>query len=146
MAFQDFDDLARVGLKRAPVHESAVFIRSEAPTGKTATTSLRFSQDLIDKAGWHPGQHRLKLQIDPVDRVLRLTPTKTGGYKLIDPRSGSPFVKFSVAPGMPLTRRACQATDVVVAAGDMLLVLPQEVDLLGHQASQLTSAAQGGRP
>lgn len=56
MAFESFDDLARVGLKRASMRAARVVVKSEFSERQRPQTVFRFSDDLVELAGWLPGQ------------------------------------------------------------------------------------------
>ena len=52
MAFESFDDLARVGLKRTAMKAAHVVVKSEFSERERPQTVFRFSDDLVERAGW----------------------------------------------------------------------------------------------
>lgn len=129
MAFESFDDLARVGLKRASMGQARVLVKSEFKNGARTQTVFRFSDDIVEKAGWTPGEDRIELSIDRSDLAIRARRTVCGGYKLIGNGSARPYLKFTAARGMPVTDEPAEATDVVVVGGEVMFVLPTGVRL-----------------
>lgn len=129
MAFESFDDLARVGLKRASMKAARVIVKSEFNERQRAQTVFRFSDDLIERAGWVPGIDRIELLIDRTDMAIRARKVAAGGYKLIGNGSARPYLKFTAARGMPIADEAAEAADVVVVGGELMFVLPEGVRL-----------------
>jgi len=129
MAFESFDDLARVGLKRAAMKAARVVVKSEFSDRQRAQTIFRFSDDLVERAGWVPGEDRIELMIDRADMAIRARKVAAGGYKLIGNGSARPYLKFTAARGMPIADEASEATDVVVVGGELMFVLPEGVRL-----------------
>lgn len=129
MAFESFDDLARVGLKRASMKAARVIVKSEFNERQRAQTVFRFSDDLIERAGWVPGIDRIELLIDRTDMAIRARKVAAGGYKLIGNGSARPYLKFTAARGMPVSDEASEAVDVVVVGGEIMFVLPSTVRL-----------------
>lgn len=129
MAFESFDDLARVGLKRASMKAARVIVKSEFSERQRPQTVFRFSDDLVERAGWVPGHDRIELLIDRNDMAIRARKVDVGGYKLIGNGSARPYVKFTAARGMPVADEAAEASDVVVVAGEIMFVLPEGVRL-----------------
>lgn len=129
MAFESFDDLARAGLKRAAMKAARVMVKSEFSTRQRPQTVFRFADDLVERAGWKPGEDRIELMIDRADMAIRARRVPAGGYKLIGNGSARPYLKFTAARGMPVADEAAEATDVVVVGGELMFVLPQGVRL-----------------
>lgn len=129
MAFESFDDLARVGLKRASMKAARIVVKSEFSDRQRAQTIFRFSDDLVERAGWVPGEDRIELMIDPTDMAIRARKVAAGGYKLIGNGRARPYLKFTAARGMPIADEAAEATDVIVVAGELMFVLPEGVRL-----------------
>ena len=129
MAFESFDDLARVGLKRASMKAARVVVKSEFSERQRPQTVFRFSDDLVERAGWVPGHDRIELLIDRTDMAIRARQVAAGGYKLIGNGSARPYLKFTAARGMPIADEAAEATDVVVVGGELMFVLPEGVRL-----------------
>ena len=129
MAFESFEDLARVGLKRVAMGPTRVLVRSEVSIKGRTQTLFRFSDDLIEKAGWTAGKDRITLSIDRMDLAIRARRTLVGGYKLIANRSARPYLKFTAARGMPIADTPSESTDVVVVGGEILFTLPASVRL-----------------
>ena len=129
MAFESFDDLARVGLKRASMKAARVIVKSEFSERQRPQTVFRFSDDLVERAGWLPGHDRIELLIDRTDMAIRARKVAAGGYKLIGNGSARPYLKFTAARGMPIADEAAEATDVVVVGGELMFVLPGGVRL-----------------
>jgi hypothetical protein len=127
MGFESFDDLARVGLKRTTMGAARVLVKSEFGRAGRAQTIFRFSDDLVERAGWTPGADRIELSIDRSDLAIRARRTVCGGYKLIGNGSARAYVKFTAARGMPLADAPTEATDVVVVGGELMFVLPDGV-------------------
>ena len=83
MAFESFDDRARVGLKFAAMKAARVVVKSEISERQRPQTVFRFSDDLLERAGWVPGEDRIELMIDRTDMAIRARKVAVGGYKLI---------------------------------------------------------------
>ena len=133
MAFESFDDLARVGLKRAATKSARIVVRSEFSTRTARTqTVFRFAEDLIERAGWTPGVDRIQLLIDRTDMAIRARRVAVGGYKLIGNGRSRPYLKFTAAKGMPISVDAAEATDIVVVANEIMFVLPEGVVLAAN--------------
>ena len=129
MAFESFDDLARIGLKRSAMKAARVVVKTEFSERSRAQTVFRFSDDLIERVGWVPGVDRIELMIDRTDMAIRARKVAAGGYKLIGNRRARPYLKFTAARGMPISDEATEATDVVIVAGELMFVLPAGVRL-----------------
>jgi hypothetical protein len=129
MAFESFDDLARVGLKRVAMKAARIVVKSEFSERQRPQTVFRFSDDLVERAGWTPGVDRIELMIDRTDMAIRARKVAAGGYKLIGNGNARPYLKFTAARGMPISDEAAEATDVVVVAGELMFVLPAGVRL-----------------
>lgn len=129
MAFESFDNLARVGLKRAAMGQGRVLVRSEFKSGVRTQTVFRFSDDIVTKAGWLPGKDRIELSIDRSDLAIRAKKTVCGGYKLIGNGNARAYLKFTAARGMPVADEPVEATDVVVVDGVVMFVLPAGIRL-----------------
>lgn len=127
MPFESFDDLARVGLKRASMGPSRVLVKSEGSGAGRVQTVFRFARDIVERAGWMPGEDRIELSIDRSDKAIRARRVACGGYKLIGGTKSLPYVKFTAARGMPIADQAAEATDVVVVGGELMFVLPEGV-------------------
>ena len=127
MAFESFSDLARVGLKRSALGSSRIVIKSDFNSGRRAQTTFRFSEDLIDKAGWITGGDRIEIYIDRDAKTIKLCKVASGGYKLLGGKTSRPNLKFTVARGMPAADEAVEATDVIVVGGEIMFVLPDAV-------------------
>jgi ribosomal protein L37AE/L43A len=78
MAFESFEDLARVGLKRVAMGPTRVLVKSEVSIKGRTQTLFRFSDDLIEKAGWTAGKDRITLSIERTDLAIRARRTLTG--------------------------------------------------------------------
>jgi hypothetical protein len=124
MPFESFDDLARVGLKRSAMGPARVLVKSDLNRGARTQTIFRFSDDIVQKAGWKPGEDRIELFIDRSDLAIRARKTHRGGYKLIGNGTARSYVKFTAARGMPVADEPGEATDVVVVGGEVMFVLP----------------------
>lgn len=129
MAFESFDDLARVGLKRAAMKAARVIVKTEFSDRQRPQTTFRFSDDLVERAGWVPGHDRIELLIDRADMAIRARKVEVGGYKLIGSGSARAYLKFTAARGMPVSDEASEAADVVVVGGEIMFVLPAGVRL-----------------
>lgn len=129
MAFESFNDLARVGLKRSSMGPARVLVKSEFKDGARAQTIFRLSHDIVEKAGWQPGVDRIDLGIDRDDLAIRAKKVASGGYKLNGHKNAYPYVKFTAARGMPVSDQPLEATDVVVIGGEIMFVLPFGVRL-----------------
>lgn len=129
MAFESFDELARAGLKRITMGTARVLVKTETGGKNRPQTIFRFSDDLVEKAGWQAGADRIELAIDRSDMAIRARKTKFGGYKLISNGTARPYVKFTAARGMPIADVPVEATDVVVVGGELMFVLPDAVRL-----------------
>lgn len=127
MAFKDFDDIARRGLKRASIPDGSVALRSEFPRKGSPSTVIRFTSSVTEKAGWQNNVDRIRLEIDHDDRVVRASVADHGGYKLMTPRKGNKYLKFTVAEGMPITEAFCVIEDVIVAGGVVMFTVPDEI-------------------
>lgn len=125
MAFESFDDLARRGLRKATMGPARVLVRSEVGRSGRAQTIFRFSDDIVQKAGWTPGVDRIELAIDRSDLAIRARKTAVGGYKLIGSGTARAYVKFTAARGMPIADEVAESTDVVVVGGELMFVLPE---------------------
>jgi hypothetical protein len=90
-------------------------------------TVFRFARDIIERAGWKPGEDRIELSIDRSDKAIRARRVACGGYKLIGAAKSLPYVKFTAARGMPIAEKPAEATDVVVVGGELMFVLPESV-------------------
>lgn len=90
---------------------------------------FRFSDDLVERAGWMPGADRIELLIDRTDVAIRARRVAVGGYKLIGNDNARPYPKLTAARGMAIADEAAEATDVVVVAGELMFVLPEGVRL-----------------
>ena len=104
MSFESFDDLARVGLKRAAMKAARVIVKSEFSERQRPQTVFRFSDDLVERAGWAPGEDRIELMIDRNDMAIRARKVAVGGYKaLINPPPGraGPLIWPFVMPESP---------------------------------------------
>jgi hypothetical protein len=97
MAFESFDDLARVGLKRAAMKAARVVVKSEFSERQRPQTVFRFSDDLVERAGCVPSEDRIELMIDRTDMAIRARKVAAGGYKLIGNCSARPYLKFGSA-------------------------------------------------
>lgn len=129
MAFESFEDLARAGLKRVSMGPTRVLVKSEVSIKGRTQTLFRFSDDLIEKAGWTAGKDRITLSIDRTDLAIRARRTLVGGYKLIANGSARPYLKFTAARGMPIADAPSESIDVVVVGGEILFTLPDGVRL-----------------
>jgi hypothetical protein len=129
MAFESFDNLARVGLKRSSMKAARIVVRSEFSDRQHAQTVFRFSDDLVERAGWVPGVDRVELLIDRSAMAIRARKVACGGYKLIGHRTARPYIKFTAARGMPIADQPAEANDVVVVGGEIMFVLPDGVRL-----------------
>ncbi len=127
MAFLQFDDLARVGLKRAPMKSARIVVRSEFSSRTRPQTIFRFSCDLVERAGWIPGKDRIQLQIDPTDMCIVASRSDASGYKLTQHRTSRPYVKFTVAKGMPIAQTVTEVTEIIVHEDKLMFFLPKEV-------------------
>jgi hypothetical protein len=127
MAFEDFDDLARRSLKRAPMGNSRIVVRTEFSPAGRAQTLFRFSDDIVEKAHWTPGADRVRLKIDRDAMAIKVERTLVGGYKLLGRDAARAYVKFTAARGMPIADEPVEAADVVVVGGEVMFVLPQGV-------------------
>ncbi len=132
MAFESFNDLARVGLKRASMKAARVVVKSQFSERQRPQTVFRFSDDRIERAGWVPGHDRIELLIDRTDMAIRVRKVAAGGYKLFGSGSARPYLKFTAARGMPIADEAAEATDVVVVGGELMFVLPEGIRLAAN--------------
>jgi hypothetical protein len=103
MAFESFDDLARVGLKRTAMKAARVVVKSEFSARQRPQTIFRF--------------------LGRSHRACGLG--ARGGQDRVDDRP----LKFTAARGMPIANEASEATDVVVLGGELMFVLPDGVRL-----------------
>lgn len=105
-------------------------MKSEFKDGARAQTVFRFSDDLVEKAGWQPGVDQIELLIDRSDLAIRAKKVACGGYKLTGSTTARSYVKFTAAKGMPVSDQPSVATDVVVVGGEIMFVLPAGVQLV----------------
>lgn len=105
MVFKTFSDLAKDELRSRAVGSADVTIKSELDLKRRPKTVIRFSTLLTERVGLAPGRDRVELFIDDSDRTMKCCGSARGRYKLLGARSGRPYIKFTVAKGMPVSEQ-----------------------------------------
>ena len=127
MAFISFDELALAGLRTTRMGKSKILIKTEFKDKGRPQTVFRFSDEVIEKAGWKAGEHRIGLSIDWSERTIRAQKVTNGGYKLSGHATSRAIIKFTAAPLMPIVDQPCEIMDAIVTSGEIIFVLPPTV-------------------
>jgi hypothetical protein len=127
MAFEQFDDLALAGLKTSKMGNAKVLIKSDFKTGARTQTTFRFSDEVVEKAGWIAGSDRIGFSIDWKDRTIRAVKVSKGGYKLNGSPKSRANVKFAVAPRMTVCDKPTEISEAIVIGNEVVFVLPDTV-------------------